>query len=66
MEVCLFWPNMTKIRLKYTLFLYMIMLTNKKRLNDQKMKALPYRDCSFLEEKITSIATIEMTLNLGT
>ena len=52
LEVYLFWLSINKIRLKYALFLYMIMLTNKKRLEDQKLKAPSYRNCSFLKKRL--------------
>ena len=42
------------------------MLTDKKNFREQKIKVSHYWNCSFLEEKIISTATMEMTLNLGT
>ena len=41
------------------------MLTNKKKLKDQKLKAQSYRNSSFPQENTISIATMGMTLNLG-
>ena len=45
-EVCLYWLNMTKFELKHRIFLYMIILTIRKRLH-QRVKAPLYRNYSF-------------------
>ena len=57
---------MTKTKLKHSTCLYIITLTNRKRLVDQKIEAPFCCNYSIFEKNSIWFAVMEMALNLGT
>ena len=58
-------PDMSKVKLKKALFLYMIIIDNRKRLIKQKIEVSLYGNYGFCEKNIIWITMIKMNLNLG-